>query len=93
MINETDDAIFKTLDLIKNYIDVAIVNNATAPTANKATFVELRLKNRVSIARIAVLLNVTAQTVSDLESNNQRLTVEQALKLAQFYNVSADSLI
>lgn len=93
MINETEAAIFQTLDLIKTYIDAAIINNATAPTANKATFVELRIKNKVSIARIAVLLNVSAQTVNELESNAQRLTIQQALKLSQFYGVSADSLI
>ena len=93
MTNETEAAIFQTLDLIKTYIDAAIINNATAPTANKATFVELRIKNKVSIPRIAVLLNVTAQTVNELESNAQRLTIQQALKLSQFYGVSADSLI
>ena len=93
MINETEVAIFQTLDLIKTYIDAAIMNNATAPTANKATFGELRIKNKVSIARIAVLLNVSAQTVNELESNAQRLTIQQALKLSQFYGVSADSLI
>ncbi len=93
MTNEIDNALESTLQTIKRYIDAAIVNNATAPTANKATFVELRLKNRVSIARIAVLLNVSAQVVNELESNAKRLTVEQALKLGQFYSVSADSLI
>ena len=93
MINETESAIFQTLDLIKTYIDAAIINNATAPTANKATFIELRIKNKVSIARIAVLLNVSAQTVNELESNAQRLTIQQAFQLSQFYGVSADSLI
>lgn len=81
------------LQIIKKYIDTAILNNATAPTANKSTFVELRLFNRVSIARIAVLLNITAQDVGDLESSKQKLTVAQALTLGQFYGVSADSLI
>ena len=93
MINETEESIFQTLDLIKTYIDAAIVNNATAPTANKATFVELRIKNKVSVARIALLLNVSAKFVNELELDEQRLTVEMALKLSKFYSVSADSLI
>lgn len=91
--NEIENAITETLQIIKNYIDTAILNNAQAPTANKSTFVELRLINRVSIARIAVLLNITAQDVGDLESSKQKLTVAQALMLGEFYGVSADSLI
>lgn len=93
MNTEIESAINETLQTIKNYIDAAIVNNATAPTANKSTFVELRFINRVSVARIAILLNVSAQEVIDLEKNVTRLNVEQAVKLAGFYGVSADSLI
>jgi antitoxin component HigA of HigAB toxin-antitoxin module len=93
MNTEIESAINDTLHTIKNYIDNAIVNNAQAPTANKSTFVELRFINRVSVARIAVLLGVTAQIVNELETNQRRLTVEQAVKLAAFYGVSADSLI
>jgi DNA-binding transcriptional regulator YiaG len=93
MTNEIERAINDTLQTIKTYIDNAIVNNAGTPTANKSTFVELRFINRVSVARIAVLLGVTAQIVNELETNQRRLTVEQAVKLAAFYGVSADSLI
>jgi hypothetical protein len=93
MNTEIESALESTLQTIKNYIDAAIVNNTGTPIANKSTFVELRFINRVSVARIALLLNVTAQNVIELETNQTRLTVEQALTLGRFYGVSADSLI
>jgi hypothetical protein len=79
--------------IIKRYIDVAILNNAQSPTANKSTFVELRLINRVSLARICVLLNKPVNYINDLEAGIERLLIDDAIKLAAFYGVSADSLI
>lgn len=81
------------LQIIKNYIDTAILNNAQASTANKSTFAELRLINRVSLARICVLLNKSVDYVKDLEAGTERLLIDDAIKLAAFYDVSADSLV
>lgn len=86
---DLDDALLS----IKNYIDAAIVNNRDTQIANKLTFIQLRIKNKVSVARIAILLGITGDDVISLENNETRLTVEHAFKLGQFYGVSADSLI
>lgn len=92
-MTELDQQITDTLLIIKNYIDVAIQNNAIAPTANNLSFYALRLSRKTSVARIALLLGIPAARVVDLETGTERLTVEYAMKLGEFYGVSADSLI
>lgn len=93
MTNEIEQAITETLQIIKNYIDVAIVNNHETVTSNTKTIVELRKKYRLSVARVAIELKQTAEYVNQLESGIRRVTVNDAIKLASLYSVSADSLI
>lgn len=93
MTNEIESAITETLQIIKNYIDVAIVNNHEVPTSNNLSLIELRKKYRLSVARVAIELNQTAEYVNQLENGLRRVTVADAIKLAALYNVSADSLI
>lgn len=93
MTNEIEQAITETLQIIKTYIDVAILNNHEAPAANTKTIVDLRKKYRLSIARVAIELEQTAEYVNQLENGLRRVTVADAMKLASLYGVSADSLI
>lgn len=93
MTNEIEQAITETLQIIKNYIDVAIVNNHEVPTSNNLSLIELRKKYRLSVARVAIELQQTAEYVNQLENGLRKLTVDDAVKLAVLYNVSADSLI
>ncbi len=93
MTTEIENAITETLQIIKNYIDVAIVNNHETVTSNTKTIVELRKKYRLSVARVAIELKQTAEYVNQLENGLRRVTVDDAIKLAALYNVSADSLI
>lgn len=93
MNTEIEQAITEALQIIKNYIDVAIVNNHETPMANNKTIVELRKKYRLSVARVAIELQQSAEYVKQLENGLRRLTVNDAIKLAGLYDVSADSLI
>jgi DNA-binding transcriptional regulator YiaG len=93
MTNDIEQAITETLQAIKNYIDVAILNNHETQSSNNKTIVELRAKYRLSVARVAIELNQTAEYVNQLENGLRKMTVNDAVILASLYGVSADSLI
>ncbi len=52
----------------------------------------LREEGRFTQEQISKLLNVSRQTYSAIETGKQSLTIDQAKKIASFYNVSIDTL-
>lgn len=88
-----EQAINDTLEIIKTYIDASIQRGTgTTIVAKDSTLLKLRKANKTTIPRIAVLLNKPASYVTDLENGRIKLLIDDALKIAMLYGVSADSL-
>jgi len=93
MNNQIEQQINDTLEIIKTYIDASIKRGSGSTIiAKDSTLLKLRKANKTTIARIAVLLNKPASYVADLENGMVRLLIDDAIKIAQLYGVTADSL-
>ncbi len=55
--------------------------------------IELREDNDLNQSEVAKILNKSQQGYSHLENQNARFTIDDLIKLCQFYNVSADYIL
>lgn len=54
---------------------------------------ELRLENNLTQQYVANILNIKQNTYSQYESGQRQLSLEQLIKLSEFYSVSTDYIL
>lgn len=57
------------------------------------TIKELRTKNRIKQSDLATVMNVSKTTISQWETSKQEPCIDDILRLAEYFNVSVDSLL
>lgn len=54
---------------------------------------ELRTKNKLTLYQLSKETNIVVSTLSSIETGKRKITMEQAIACANFFNVSVDYLL